>query len=195
MSEEKKVSKVKFLQPWYTTLIQAAAAVGTVILFIIMFQQLQDIRHEQAVSLRPYIHLEIEPAFGVVQLTDWRSVGGQTEIWVLGYWLTNVGKYPAKNVFYKADWSNSSEIESPTKFDNNKPITVSPGMTMIATQKELARSEVLGVQDRGDRIYRHVYVKYQDGDGNEYYWKATWILSEYDVGSPIRWHLLTSEGT
>lgn len=195
MSEEKKVSKVKFFQPWYATLIQVLAVAATLAVFWVMYSQLRDIRHEQAVSLRPYVHLEIEDPNTTLQVYQMRNLGEENEIWVLGYWVRNVGKYPAKSVFVKADHSSSPEFHFPGTFDNKSPIMVHPGMRMFATSKDLARSEVIRLQDEGKRVYRHAYVKYADSDGTEYYSKATWILSEYEVGSPVRWRLMTNEGS
>jgi hypothetical protein len=197
MSEEKKISKVMFFQPWYTTLIQIAVALLTLALFLVMCDQLGRVRHEQAISLRPYVHLEIEKEDPIraLQLHDTRNLGEENEIWVLGYWVMNVGKYPAKNVYVRAEWSSSPEFDSPGTFDNKDPMMVNPAMRMFATSTDLARSEVIRRQDQGKTVYRHGYVKYEDNDGNQYYSKATWILSEYEVGSPVRWRLLTNEGS
>jgi hypothetical protein len=194
MAENKESRNVVFLQPWYTTAIQIIAILATIAVLLIMYLQLRDIRHEQSMALRPYLHLDIDIMESKTQLTEIWNAGKADEIWGLGYYIENVGKYPARDVFFKTDWSTSRKSEVPSSFDNDEPQLINPGLRMLAIIKTLPRSEVLRVTGKGDKLYRHFYVQYKDKDGRSYFSSATWILSHYRVGAAIRWELVTNDG-
>ena len=183
-----------FFQPWYTTLIQIFAILVTLAVFVIMVLQLHDIRHEQAIALRPYLSLEIDPPGSATQLAELRNKGREDEIWGLGYYMQNVGKYPANGIFFKADWSTSPNYEYPSNFDNKEPQLINPSLKILAIVKTIPRSEVVRVTDKGERVYRHFYVRYKDKDGKSYFSSATWVLSDYKIGSSIKWELVTNNG-
>jgi hypothetical protein len=191
-TEEKR--KVVFIQPIYATIIQVISVLGTLAVFIIMFLQLTDIRHEQAISLRPYLQPRIDEVPGTLSLYELRNPGQENEMWGLGYFIENVGKYPAKNVYFKAEWGQIAQMVEASTLDNEKPLMVNPGTKVLAIVKDLPRSEVIRIQKGGGRIYRHFYIKYEDNDGTAYHCSATWILSDYEVGSRITWRLVTNDG-
>jgi hypothetical protein len=194
MIEHKESRNVVFLQPWYTTAIQIVGILTTLVVILVMYLQLRDVRREQAIALRPYLHLDIDKIESAAQLAEWRNIGKDDEIWGLGYYIENVGKYPASSVFFKTDWSTNRKSEVPSSFDNSEPQLINPGRKMLANIKTLPRSEVLRVTSKGDKLYRHFYVNYKDKDGKSYFSSATWVLYDYKIGEPIRWILITNDG-
>jgi hypothetical protein len=167
--------------------IQAAGVIGTLAVFAVMYLQLAAIRDEQAMTLRPYITLGVEMGFS--------NVGQDNEIWELTYILQNVGQFPAQNVHYKVEHTAARAMNVPSAFDNTDPIMIPPygGISPVFTT--YPRSEVIRIQKGSDRVYRHIYVQYEDARGNKYFSQSTWILSGYDVGLPVMWQLVKSGGS
>lgn len=196
MDKDKEKPKIViFKQTSFGTLIQTIATLGTVILLFLVYCQIKQTTHEQSISLRPYLQLQIEDEFpGPVQVWSLRNKGQDNEIWEVGNWITNVGKYPANNIYYYTEINTKSDFININSYENNKPIMISPNMTRLICTDDIARSEVVKAQNQGENIYRHFYVEYQDKDGNKYETKSIWMLYDYEVGSPIYWHLVTIEG-
>jgi hypothetical protein len=173
-------------QPWYLTLIQTLGVAVTVAVFVVMYLQLKALHDEQARTLRPYINIEQDMLYG--------QGGTENEIWDLAYAVTNSGHFPAKNVLYKMDQGPSPDFGTPATFDNTDPVVIPGYGGLLPIDKVYPRSDVLRILASGQRFYRHVYVQYQDDRGRKYYSRATWILPGYQMGVPVTWALIRSEG-
>ncbi len=195
MSDNEPNREVLFRQPISTTIIQIVSVIGTLAVLVIMYCQLDAIRDEQSIALRPYLSIETEASQpGLTQVFEMKNTAQENEMWKLGYWVANTGDYPARNIHYRIEHSTSSRFDDPSTFDNEKPIMLNPSIVQLVTTKSMARSEAIESQAKNATMFRHIYVKYEDDSGNSYYTNATWGLRDYKVSGPINWYLVSMNG-
>ena len=193
-NDSSKRREVVFKQTAQSVVLQWLAVLGTLAVFCVMYFQLDAIRLEQSVTLRPYVELTVEDWAGATQVFDISNAAQADETWRLGYWIKNVGKYPARNVRYWVQHTESGEIPQGVAFKDDRPLSLSPGSLILATTEATTRSQAIDIVDRSSDFYRHFYVQYEDAEGRTYRAEATWVLLEYKVGNPIRWHLTRMTG-
>lgn len=186
--------EVLFRQTKWTSIVQTAAAIGTVALLFVMYLQFRAMRHEQSISLRPYVQLETENFLGPTQVFNLVNPGQDNEQWELAYWARNDGRYPARKVKYHIEHNASRDFKKSPSWDKTGTFMIAPNMVRRVDIRSIWRSDVLAYSKRNESLYRHFYVQYEDDDGNVYNTKAIWYLSDYEVGKPIRWELVDLDG-
>jgi hypothetical protein len=175
------------LHKWILPIFEIVGVVGTLLMFLVMWQEFKILRKTQEISLRPYLTVE--------QGYQFYNNGKEDEIWLLSYAIHNSGQYPAVNVQYKIEESQTREFAEPSSYDNNNPIAIAGSANfIIASPRTLPRSEVIRTQAMGNSVCRHIYVKYKSNDGQEYHLQSTWNLTGYAPGVLPNWMLIKSEG-